>query len=72
VEISDVSSAMTAMTAGRLQSDVATRVLKTALTTSDQAALGLISALQQSVPAGLTYTSSGLVPASSANEIARL
>ncbi len=67
-----LASTYSGMAAGRLQLDVATAVLGTALDASSNAALSLVAALVQSVPAGLTYGPGGLDAGASSRLIATM
>ena len=72
MDVTALAATYSGMAAGRLQVDVATAVLGTALHTSSDAALSLVAALVQSVPAGLTYGPGGLDAGSSSRVIATL
>jgi hypothetical protein len=60
VEISTSTAAMANLGTGRLQAEIATKVLGKALDTQVEAASSLIEALSVSEPAGLTFSASGL------------
>lgn len=59
VDISSSTAALANLGTGRLQAEIATKVLATALDTQTAAAGSLIEALSVSVPAGLTFSSDG-------------
>ena len=67
---------MTAMSADRLQLDVGTAVLGKAMNVTSDAVLQLVSSMTQSVPhsvpAGLTFSASGLSAGSSSRVVATL
>jgi hypothetical protein len=60
VDISSSTAALANLGTGRLQAEVATKVLAKALDTQTEAASSLIEALSVSVPAGLTFSPAGL------------
>ena len=72
MDVTSLASTYTGMAASRLQLDVATAVLGNALHTSSDAALSLVAALVESVPAGLTYGPNGLDAGASSRVIATL
>ncbi len=72
MDVTALAANSSAMAAGRLQLDVATAVLGTALDASSNAALALVAGLVQSVPAGLTYGPNGLEAGATSRVIATL
>jgi Putative motility protein len=76
VDVTSIASGMTGMTAGKLQLDVGTAVLGKAMDVTADAVLQLVSSMTQStphaVPAGLTFSASGLSSGSSSRVIATL
>lgn len=60
VDISSATAALANLGTGRLQTEVATKVLAKALDTQTEAATSLVEALSVSVPAGLTFSPEGL------------
>jgi len=63
VEISPSAAAITNLASGRLQTEVATKVLDKVLDTQTQIATSLIEALSVSVPSGLTFSQQGSLSA---------
>ena len=59
VDISSSTAALANLGTGRLQAEVATKVLAKALDSQAEAATSLVEALSVSVPAGLTFSSQG-------------
>ena len=72
MDVTALAATYSGMAAGRLQTEVATAVLGTALDASSNAALSLVAALVQSVPAGLTYGPTGLDAGASSRIVATL
>lgn len=72
MDITNIASSMSGMTAGALQLQVGTAVLGKAMDVAANAALQLVSSMTTSVPAGLTFSASGLSTASSSRVIATL
>ncbi len=72
VDISTSTAALANLATGRLQTEVATKVLGKTLDTQVEAAASLIEALSVSEPAGLTFSSSGLSAGRARNFIADL
>ena len=60
VEISGSSAALANLGTGRLQVEVATKVLDVAIDATAQAAGILLESLSRTEPAGLTFSASGL------------
>ena len=63
VEISSTAAAITNLASGRLQTEVATRVLDKVLDQQQQSAASLIESLSVSVPSGLTFSAQGALSA---------
>jgi Putative motility protein len=60
VQISVSNAALTNVASGRLQAEIATRVLDKAIDTEAAAVASLVEALSVSEPAGLTFSPTGL------------
>ncbi len=63
MDISSSTAALANLGTGRLQTEVATKVLAKALDTQAEAAMSVVDALSVSVPAGLTFSSQGSLSA---------
>jgi hypothetical protein len=63
VDISSSTAALANLGTGRLQTEIATRVLAKALETQTEAATSMVEALSVSVPAGLTFSPEGSLSA---------
>ena len=63
VQISSSAAAITNLASGRLQTEVATKVLDKVLDTQTQTAGSLTDALSVSVPSGLTFSQQGSLSA---------
>ena len=76
MDVTSIASTMSGMTADRLQLDVGTAVLGKAMNVASDAVLQLVSSMTQSVPhsvpAGLTFSASGLSAGSSSRVVATL
>jgi hypothetical protein len=72
VDVTSLSTALSNVPAARVQLDVATAVLDTALDSSKHASLALVDALSVSEPAGLTFSPAGLSPGKSSRFVADL
>jgi hypothetical protein len=60
VDVTQIPAAMANLATGRLQAEVRVGVLDQALETTQAAAAALLDSLSTSVPAGLTFSPSGL------------
>lgn len=69
MDVTALAGTYSGMAAGRLQLEVGTAVLGTALDASSNAALALVASLEVSVPAGLTYGPGGGLDAGASSRL---